>query len=71
MDDIISLKEQKKVLQAACGEGNINRNTLSKQEKVALNALRRNLNTREMLRDVNERIHDDEVEFRSDYQSTH
>jgi len=69
LDDIIELKETRKILEAACGEHNINRNTFSKGEKVVLEQLRHNMHLRDMLRDVNEQIQIEEVEFRNEYGS--
>lgn len=69
LDDIIELKETRKILEAACGERNINRNTFSKSEQVVLDQLRHNMHLRDMLRDVNEQIVTEEIEFRNEYAS--
>lgn len=66
LDDIIELKETRKILEAACGENNINRNTFSKGEKVILDQLRRNVHLHDMLRDVKQQIEIEEAEFKND-----
>lgn len=69
LDDIIELKETRKILEAACGEDNINRNSLSRNERIVLDQLRHNLHVREMLHDVEEQIDTEESEFRNEYVS--
>jgi len=69
LDDIIDLKETRKILEAACGEHNINRNTFTKSERVVLDQLRNNLHLHDMLHDVKEQIEIEESEFKNEYVS--
>jgi len=60
LDEIIQLKEEKKILEVACGDTQIDRHIFSHAEEMRIRELRSNDRSRDMLRDVERRIQEDE-----------
>lgn len=67
LNEIIQLKEERKILEAACGNAEIDRHIFSREEKIMMKTLRNSNQSDEMLRDVERRLWEDEREFRSEH----
>lgn len=64
LDEIIQLKEEKKILEAACGVSNVDRHVFSREEKEHMKALRDTNRSCAMLEDIERRIQEDEEALR-------
>lgn len=65
LDEIIQLKEEKKILEAACGSTQIDRHIFSHQEEMRIRELRNSDRSCDMLKDVEKRIQEDERDLRN------
>lgn len=64
LDEIIQLKEEQRLLQAACGNTEINRHVFTKQENEMMKTLWQDSRTLEMLAEVERKLRADEEIFR-------
>ncbi len=64
LDEIIQLKEEKKILEVACGNTEIDRHIFSHTEEMRIRELREQGNAQQLLRDVERRIQEDETLIR-------
>lgn len=64
LDEIIQLKEEKKILEVACGNQEIDRHIFSHTEQIRIRELREKGNVEQLLRDVERRIQEDETLIR-------
>ncbi len=65
LDEIIQLKEEKKILEAACGNVKMDHHIFSHEEELRIRKLRGSNQSCDMLRDVEKRIHLDESKLRN------
>jgi hypothetical protein len=65
LDEIIQLKEEKKILEAACGNVKVDHRIFSHKEELRIRELRGSNQSCDMLKDVEKRIHMDERELRN------
>jgi len=64
LDEIIQLKEEKKILEVACGNKEIDRHIFSHAEQMRIRELKEQGNAQQLLKDVERRIQEDETLIR-------
>ncbi len=67
LNEIIQLKEEKKILEAACGSTDIDRHIFTRSEKEMMKTVRSSDRSTELLKNVERRLWEDEVEFREEH----
>lgn len=67
LNEIIQLKEEKKVLEAASGSKEVDPRMFTKSEKEMMRKVRDSNRSMEMLKDIEKRLWEDEVEFKEEH----